>query len=231
MAEMLKRQYDLLVFKVTLDTAGEAPQILCEVEVKIEGEPRSVASWEFGTAEIGLPDRIDRHRSRKQGYDFTIPSRVSTSLRECLLERSRTPGTPLWLHLVKPRGYLGMVPWERLLQPVLNVPMLRLPDFSMYPPRETSTALDVLLCSSGPVAKDEFHIVDHLVTLAKQLREAVPRRTTFHVFTDAEIHTKVRQAFERQGMLNVSVIIYPRSPPDAIPFPRKKRTYRNEQMV
>jgi len=208
MAELLKRQYDLVVFKVTLDTAADEPQIRCEVEVKIGGEPKSVAHWEYGAAEMGLPDRIDRCRSRYRGYDFAIPSHVTTSLKDWL-ERESTPDVPLWLHLVKPYGYLGMVPWERLLQPVLNVPMLRLPDFVVQPPRETPTALDVLLCSSGPAAKEQFRIVDHLVTLAKQLRDAVPRRTTFHVFTDAAIHHQVRQVFDHHGMLDSAVVIYP----------------------
>lgn len=207
MAKMLKRKYDLVIFKVTLDTASDEPQIRCDVEVKIDGEPRSVAGWEFGAAELGLPDRIDRRRSRERGYEFAIPSRVSNSLRDWL-EGESTPDIPLWLHLVKPYGYLGMVPWERLLQPILNVPMLRLPDFFAQPPRETTRALDVLLCSSGPAAKGQFRIVDHLVTLAKKLREVVPRHITFHVFTDAAVYHQVRDAFEHHGILDAAVVLY-----------------------
>jgi hypothetical protein len=207
MAEVLKRKYDLVVLKVTLDTTGEQSRVRCAVEVKIGGEPRVVAEWTSTAAERGVPERIDRRSSRYRGYQFAIPEQVSSPLRDWV-EHEMTADVPLWVHLVRPCGYLAMVPWERLLQPLLKVPMLRLPEFVVQPPRETPKALDVLLCSSGPAAKEQFRMVEYLKDLAKRLREAVPRRTTFHVFTDKAIHQEIGQAFEREGLLNSTAILY-----------------------
>src|SRR5687767_9408464 len=128
MAELLKRKYDLVVFKVTLDTTGEHPTVRCQVETKIGGEPQVRAEWKCTAAEMGVPERIDRRLSRYRGYEFSFPKEISSPLREWL-EHEIMPDVPLWLHLVRPSGYLAMVPWERLLQPILNVPMLRLPEF------------------------------------------------------------------------------------------------------
>jgi hypothetical protein len=82
MAEVLKRKYDLVVFKVTLDTTGEQSRVRCAVEVKIGGEPSVVAEWTSTAAEMGVPERIDRRSSRYRGYQFAIPEEVSSPLRD-----------------------------------------------------------------------------------------------------------------------------------------------------
>jgi hypothetical protein len=207
MAEILKRQYELVVFKVTLDTSTESPHIRFELEVKRGGEPATVAAWDCSAADMRLPDRIERRQTLYRGYEFTVPPHVIAGLKASL-DRETTPDTPLWLHLVKPHGYLGMVPWERLLQPELHVPMLRLPDFVVQPPRETPAALDVLLCSSAPMAKDRFRIADYLVILIQRLQNAVSRRTRFHVFADAADHDEIKKALEKAGFPESTAVLY-----------------------
>src|SRR5436190_24077241 len=99
MAEMLKRQYDLVVLKVSLDTSHEPTRIHCAVEVKRDGTLRSIAEWDFTAEEMGLPERIDRRKALYGGYSFVIPPHVVSGLKE-VLARESTPDTPLWLHLV-----------------------------------------------------------------------------------------------------------------------------------
>ncbi|MEK6374289.1 MAG: hypothetical protein AABO58_16500 [Acidobacteriota bacterium] len=223
MAEMLKRQYDLVVLKVTLDTTSEEPQVRFEIEVKIGDEVQSVAQWQFAAGALGVPDRIDRRRALHRGYDFQIPPDLLEGLKHWL-EQESTADTPLWLHLVKPYGYLCMVPWERLLQPILGVPLLRLPDFIVHAPRETPRALDVLLCSSGPLAKEQFRISEHLVMLAQRLSKAVPRRTRFHIFADAAISGELHKSFQNAGMTEEVVTVY--GPESAAPYAIPEATTR-----
>ena len=52
MAELLKRQYDLLSFKIRLDTAGEEPQVRCALEVTHGGQLQEALTWVFSTAAI-----------------------------------------------------------------------------------------------------------------------------------------------------------------------------------
>jgi hypothetical protein len=208
MAELLKRQYDLIVLKVRLAAGGDEPRIVVELEVKDNGEPVPVRTWQFAAAAFGVPARLDRRATRGSGYAFAVPADLIAGLKDWI-QANHIPGTPLWIHLVKPYGYLGMLPWERLLQQELGVPLLRLPDFVVQPPRETPSTLDVLLCSSVPVAKEDFPVVEQLAVLVERLRDAVPRRTRFHVFTDGQVVDQARSAFERRGLLGTTVTIYP----------------------
>jgi hypothetical protein len=207
MAEMLKRLYDLVVLKVSLDTSREPTRIRSVIEAKLNGEPQPIAEWEFTAQEMGLPERIDRRQALYGGYSFTIPSAVVSGLKE-RLAREITTDTPLWLHLERPSGYLDMVPWERLLLPEIGSPMLRLPDFVVQPARETPNALDVLLCSSAPTAKEGIPLVDHLVRFVAQLQSAVTRRVHFHVFTDAARQAELVGALSARG-LNSAATVYP----------------------
>lgn len=181
---------DLLVFEVGLAMRGS--------EALVRWSLRNLETGYFPPAEMGIPDKIDRRQALYEGYSFHIPESLAGPLSGRLA--GEPPDRPLWLRLVKPYGYLGMVPWERLLQPRLDRPLLRLPEQVSNPPRETSTALDVVLCGSGPVSKEFFGIAGHLVGMVDRIQQSVPRRTTIHVFTDLSVAEQLPVAWrDRTG--------------------------------
>ncbi|HEX5632828.1 MAG TPA: hypothetical protein VFX50_06345, partial [Gemmatimonadales bacterium] len=189
MAEVLKLEYGLTALKVWIDTFGERPRVRFALQGKIEGRVQVLQEWEAAAPEMGLPERIDRSTAVGAGPAFRLPAAILEELgarRE--IEALRAYGEPLWLHLVKPYGYLGMVPWESLLVTPLGVPVLRLPDFIVPPPRETRRALEVALCSSAPLAKDSFPLVSGLVEMAGAILSSVERRVRIHMFIDVERH-------------------------------------------
>jgi hypothetical protein len=88
---------------------------------------------------------------------------------------------PLWLHLVKPYGYLGALPWEAALREVTDRPIFRLPDF-LEPPRENSNVLEVALLWDIPF---EAHFGSLLADTVQSWLDAPARRhIRLHVFAN-----------------------------------------------
>ena len=193
----------LPVLRIGLDLAGEG-EVVCTLE------PHS--SWRFSTSELGLPQYFDRRLERSGGYTFQIPPWVIDEIRYIL----NGDDQPLWLRLERPSGYLGAVPWERLLQPALGVPVLRLPSVESGLPRETPRALEVLLCASAPVAKDQFEVVHHLTRMVERILARVPREVRIHVFTGKEFQDALPQSWGRGS--NLSGPVYLHDPQGAAGF-------------
>lgn len=183
MAMMLKRTYDLLVLAVRLDTTGRDVLARFELEAKHDGEIESVMDWSIPAEALGVPERLDRHTGRLLRSDFHLPDGLIADVRGWI-EAEGDPRRPLWLHLRKPYGFLGCVPWEALLVPALGLPVLRLPDFFERPPLETPRALEIVLCSSTPDDERAYGQFDHLGTIVDRILDAADRPTTVHVFTD-----------------------------------------------
>ena len=145
MAQLLKETYDLLVLRVSIENAFkpavfgigrglEKPQD-CQAcrTVCAGGQSKSATRndrrmADFTNEDFGIPETIGRGKARSAGYDFRVPPTLITMIANWMASENQE-GRPLWLHFQKPYGYLGLVPWERELQPVLGVPILRLPDF------------------------------------------------------------------------------------------------------
>src|SRR5262249_9216917 len=61
------------------------------------------------------------------------------------------PNEPVWLEMVPPYGYLPVVPWERLVSPHLQRPVLWLPPLSLQPFADRRSPT-VALCIALPEA-------------------------------------------------------------------------------
>lgn len=179
----------LLVLRIRLEIAEEG-EVVCSLQGR---------EWRFSTRELGLPEHFDRRFERSGGYSFRFPDWAIDEMRADLA--GGAPGEPLWLHLERPSGYLGAVPWERLLQPALGIPVLRLPVVEAGLPRETPRTLEVLLCASGPVAKESIDVAPTLRMMVDQMRSQAFRRIRIHVFTDQEFQGALPLEWTRGGAL------------------------------
>ena len=220
MAEILKRRFDLLALRVAMDLSGDKPQVGIKLQGRSDGQLGLVADWAIEAATIGLPERLERSGTTYQGCSFEFPGEILDSLKAVIAD-SEYNDQPLWLHLAKPLGYLNLVPWEQLLQPALNMPMLRLPDFVANPPRESMQSLEVALCGSVPIAKAAFTAVDYLAGMAQHLLNTVPRRTTVHIFCDTGLFPGVSQCVASMGLHDVHV----HDPAEAESFAPAERQY------
>lgn len=109
------------------------------------------------------------------------------------------PGRPLWLHLVKPYGSLGAVPWERDLVPGLGRPLLRLPDVLPVASRSTTT-FTVALVATAPAAEGGPPALALGGPVAAAIDAALGTRLQLHVFTDAGTEDAVESELANRGL-------------------------------
>lgn len=179
MAEALQRAFSLTVVKVRLGDLGGVPQVDVQLVDNSPGEQRVLEQrrfplgW-FGFAAGGTPDasRLRVHHD-VSGW---IGGWARRELRS---------DEVLWLHLVKPYGPLGAVPWEEELQPAVGVPLLRLPDALPDPERSTS---DVTVALCVAVAPRKGGAGNLLRGVAEAISVGVGERLRLHVFADLPHH-------------------------------------------
>jgi hypothetical protein len=210
MAEFLKRQYGLVALKTWLDTysSENGPRVRLALEAKIDGVLQTLGEWTLTTDEIGLPSELVDHEAWGRGPDFRLPYSMTDELKSLLTEIFKGDQRPIWLHLAKPYGYLGLVPWERLLSQRLKVPILRLPDFIVPPPFESRSSLDVVLCSSA-FSKDFLDVPHYLSSMARLIIDAVPRRVRLHAFVDVDVAEDLRTRLKTLNLGDEIMRVYP----------------------
>ena len=173
------------------------------------GDPAS-NGWSFPPLAFNLPSSIVPGRASSVASQFKLPEGFGDQLRTQLEQAERDVVGPLWLHLARPYGYLGLLPWQRLLDPYIWMPVLRLPDFVVPPPKETPSTLDVILWVSMPVAKRSFDLINHLGMIARRVPQAIgpSRRVTFHVFTDSTFFGRLQERWKSDESLGKSAILH-----------------------
>ncbi len=209
MVEQLKRQYDVIVLKVELlDVIRDAPDLRFTLQCKFDDRLEDVRSWTTHAGNLGLRNIFDaRNIAPGSEPDIRLPTDLLNDLVTWFKDQARGNRT-LWIHLVKPYGPLYLVPWERLLGTMLNVPVLMLPDFIFPRPREAPTTLEVALCGSAPLGHDEYSIRNAVLVAAQRILEGSPRRTRLHVFVDAQLADSLRNEWSSAGKLGSQVLVY-----------------------
>ena len=164
--------------------------------------PREVTRCSLG--DLGLPTTLTGMNPVDDGR-LTIPRNVVAALGEAVSGLGPSPLPPesaLWLEFPSPRGFLYIMPWERLLAP-LNRPLFRLPNH-LVRPQVPGQTLEVAICASAPMAKTAFEPPRILQALANQYLNNPQRNVTVHVFTDASWFGTVRDMFDG----NPAIVVY-----------------------
>lgn len=138
-----------------------------------------------------------------------LPAPMARQLRATLPSVMRE-GDCLWLEIAQPTGYLPLLPWEEMLRPVTDAPILRL---SPHPLKASSSdrELSVALCITVPSATwvpQESEIAGLLAAL----RDALPAGSTVHVFADDLCESIVRSAIARGASTSASTTRIRRHP-------------------
>jgi hypothetical protein len=163
------------------------------------GSPAELQSWWLDSTMLGLPTRLHARWPPTR----TLPPEVTDSLRRAIEDLGLAPGLPLWLHLVKPYGFLGALDWESALVGPLARPLLRLPDF-LERPRENRGTLDVALVCSEPVSEPRLNPPQVLQDVVAAVLAGSQRpRTTIHVFPDEAYHATLRAVFAAEPRVAV----------------------------
>jgi hypothetical protein len=226
MAMLLKRQYNLVALKVTLETMEETAWVRLELEVTENHVPSTVWEQTLPAEALGLTARLSETRPDAGVRHFRVPDGTAEAVRGHL--RDLDHEGPVWLHLVKPYGVLAAIPWESLLTPMDN-PLLRLPDALANAPDEVPRTLDVILCASRPISEEAFNIPGYLATMTGRIVAAASgRRVRVNVFADLECTRELEDRLGASGLLDEHVIIWnPHQSDDYKTAMRMKRSERS----
>jgi hypothetical protein len=198
--ELVRSENDLTALRIRLGSTVDTRSEVSFEAVEPSGQSEAVARC--STWELGMPDVSVRGTS---GTDLSVidscalPTPVLSAIESrmgALAYSASTPRNAVWLELSRPRGYLHLVPWERLLAP-LGRPVLRLPYHALRP-RASSGSVEVVICISAPVAKATFDVVGTAMRMADAWTGLAQCKVRLHIFADAAVHTAlVNAAAER----------------------------------
>jgi hypothetical protein len=145
-------------------------------------------TWRVPANEIGVPETLTADIEPR----LTLPPQVVEGLRAGLVQMRLGDDEVVWLRLVRPYGYLGVLPWEGVLGVELRRPVLRLPDFTEQS-RENTEVLAVAVCFDLAPQTLEARAIDQIGQLVDSiLKGSTRRQTRVDVFTTAAWFERVR---------------------------------------
>jgi hypothetical protein len=214
MAELLQRKFSLPVVKVRLGELHTRPEVRIELVANAEGRQWIVGTRTHRLHEFGLTE------SPTEEPRLRVPESLVewiASAREALWIVRGHP-TVLWLHLVKPYGPLGAIPWERDLQPAVEVPLLRLPD--ALPTAETSgSTFHVALCVTALTTEGRSTAMEMAPKVASAISGGVGNRLRLHVFAEPETYDQLESDLNSIFAPGEAVVYRPRKEFDRLPVP------------
>jgi hypothetical protein len=183
MADLLSRQWQLVVLKVRPDFSRRDPAIVSELVAHPDGEETTLWSREDPLEEFGLT------RGTDAPSHLRLPAAFAAAVTEVLAGEAADDERPpaLWLRLVPPYGYLGAVPWEDLI-PMIGMPVLRVPDRLPVPVDfgpDWSAAL--VVCAPARATWGAEHVSNRIRALRRHLTTPL----WLDVFADAHTHELV----------------------------------------
>lgn len=198
MAVQIATTFELVTLKVSLRPHGSTLAARLELVFYEGGTPSVRRDWWLSASELEMPTRLmPRWRPSPRLAQSFVAELTDVT------QDQMPPGLPLWLHLVKPYGFLGALDWEAALVPSLGRPLLRLPDF-LESPRENREVLDVALCCSEPVSEPQLDPPLLLGNIAQAVLAGSRRpRTTIHLFADQMYFDALRQRFANEPRVAV----------------------------
>jgi hypothetical protein len=174
-----KSGHDLIVLRLALDMSERHAQAVLDLTTYGKISDAGKRTWRVALHDMGLSESIEPERA-PQPY---FPLQVQEGLRASMALMDPAADLPLWLNLVRPYGYLGMLPWERLLGALLDRPVLRLPDF-LERPRENADVLEAAIIFDPPAETPPDKAFQQLKSIVEQMLAAASRvQTRINIFT------------------------------------------------
>ncbi|RIJ77754.1 hypothetical protein D1871_05830 [Nakamurella silvestris] len=189
MAQQIRSDNDLPTLRIVMERPSTGPVAVFQVT---RGPRDPVTVGRISLRELGVPAVIDGADSvRSIG---ALPKALLLDLRSAVAGVGLSPSFPasaLWLEIPAPRGYLYLLPWERLLAP-LNRTLIRLPNYLLHPqaPGENLTVVIAVLDSGRSTEKA-------VLQLCSAWTKNSHRRVRIHVFADFLAFGSLRRSLGR----------------------------------
>ena len=184
---------DLALLRISLDWPEQEEREYVVFELSVRGDSKVTIS--VTSADVGLPEKTDDIRRFTHGEpNFSLPPEV---INRIVINISQFE--LLWLELNPTSSRLALVPWERLLQPYFQCPILRVPVFQFGGTLTKWDSLDIVLCTSSPVAKEQIPI-EYLLKLIVAIGQGRSKPTNLHLFTDSDNYQALSESVQYQGL-------------------------------
>lgn len=209
MAQMLMREWRLAVLRVELNLTERQPTVDINLLRFPDGVREVIYSWSEPPDAFGLP-LTGREIA---DAELSVHAPLSSEIADLMGADPFYGEAALWLHLTKPHGYLGAIPWERDLLEYASYPVIRLPDrlpITRRPDHTFNIAVVV-----GDQFGDSTWAIEYLWTMLEQLIPRVPRSTEVHIFADRSRHAEFIE-FANQFDRSELVVHDPATADDAV---------------
>lgn len=125
MAGKLMRDWRLAVLRVELNLSERTPAVDVDLLRFPDGTATIVESWTLAPEQFNLPSG----RRGLMGDEPSVPDELIGAIRDRIYSPDFDYRGALWIHIIKPHGYLGAIPWERaFVERGAPFPIVRLPD-------------------------------------------------------------------------------------------------------
>lgn len=209
----------LPTLRILLDRERTTSAVVFEI-VLGRDTPQEVARCSL--ADLRLPETLSGNDSIHDG-ELKVPRKVLEALTTAARNLGPSPMEPeaaLWLEFPSPRGFLYVVPWERLLAPIGRC-MFRLPNH-LVRPQAPGPGLEVAICASSPLAKTGFAPPRIMVDIADAYLARSGHNATIHMYTDATWVDELRQRLRHTDGMDGHIIVH--DPIESDPFRTAPRT-------
>lgn len=201
--EDLQQKYGLRVLRIYMDTSAQDRPLAVITLLERDGNVAGLLTASLPELGFNLHQRAGPYACLALPATYCIPKHVVGALKSWLTE-GQVATEPLWLRLSVPHGLLAAVPWEELLQPELNVPILRLPYQSICP-RRPPAPINTVICLSSPA--DEPDLQARVDAFVGQVPHDLARATEFHLFGDLATYPALLALRDKHAG-NVSIKVY-----------------------
>jgi hypothetical protein len=208
MAELIKRENTLPTIKVSLTLEGAATGTSPIVQLEIDRGSDATGRLKLTAQDLNIPPGFDPATYRYSEPSFAIAERLWPAIQRPV-QVAMEDAKILWLQLAPPLGDLAVLPWERMLEPIVGqIPIVRIPGLSLLTPLSVDR-IDIVVCMSEPRAKDPFDGSGLLRRLVSSLQAIHPLEPYVHIFTDRETHAELSRPGEGQlGSQKSRVILH-----------------------
>ncbi|GAA1955852.1 hypothetical protein GCM10009798_13900 [Nocardioides panacihumi] len=153
------------ILRLTL-VAAPGPITVVEASLPSDSDPSDDRRITLDPAEFGIP--VSLTGQPIDDTAFRIPRELDRLLAS-VIETDDRPDS-LWLQLVAPFGYLGLVPWERLLVDRFGIGVVRLPVLTLTRRRSDSLQVVLLIAVPNPERSSDLRTSLHGARVATTSR-------------------------------------------------------------
>ncbi len=194
MAELIRNENELSTVRLSLGLESSSPGLMPTVQLEVDRGSELVGQVVLQPEDLNVPPDFDPGEIRYGEPPFAIAERFCPTIRSAV-DKAMEGQQILWLEFSPPVGYLALLPWEAILEPVVGSrPIIRTPNFTLFTPLDVER-IDVVVCLSEPQAKEPFDGVGFLRRFIPSLLTP-PLELSVHVFTDAWSHAQLSQSGE-----------------------------------